>query len=47
MEVVGRLADHVTALSQGEVVFSGTPTDMSESKELRTAYFGPERVGLD
>ena len=45
--LVGRLADHVTALSQGEVVFSGTPTDMSESKELRTAYFGPERVGLD
>jgi branched-chain amino acid transport system ATP-binding protein len=40
MEVVGALADTVTALDFGEVIFSGSPDEMAASDALRTAYFG-------
>jgi len=40
MEVVGALADSVTALDFGEVIFSGPPGEMASSDALRTAYFG-------
>jgi len=44
MEVVGALADSVTALDFGEVIFSGQPDEMAGSSALRTAYFGQPRA---
>jgi branched-chain amino acid transport system ATP-binding protein len=44
MEVVGALADSVTALDFGEVIFSGKPDEMSGSDALRLAYFGQPRA---
>jgi branched-chain amino acid transport system ATP-binding protein len=44
MEVVGALADSVTALDFGEVIFSGKPDEMAGSDALRTAYFGQPRA---
>jgi branched-chain amino acid transport system ATP-binding protein len=40
MEVVGALADTVTALDFGEVIFSGKPAEMAGNEALRMAYFG-------
>jgi branched-chain amino acid transport system ATP-binding protein len=44
MEVVGALADRVTALDFGEVIFSGKPDEMASSEALRLAYFGQPRA---
>jgi len=40
MEVVGALADMVTALDFGEVIFSGRADDLARSDAVRRAYFG-------
>jgi ABC-type branched-subunit amino acid transport system ATPase component len=45
MEVVGALADTVTALDFGEVIFSGGSSEMAASDAVRTAYFGQPRSG--
>jgi branched-chain amino acid transport system ATP-binding protein len=40
MEVVGALADTVTALDFGQVIFSGRAEDLAKSDAVRKAYFG-------
>jgi branched-chain amino acid transport system ATP-binding protein len=40
MEIVARLADHVTVLDHGEVLFSGTPAQMVQDEAVRLAYLG-------
>lgn len=46
MEIVGALADTVTALDFGQVIFSGTPQEMAGNAALRTAYFGQSRTSF-
>lgn len=42
MDVVFGIADRITVLERGRVVFSGSPEDTRASPEVRAAYLGPE-----
>ncbi len=40
MEVVFRLADVITVLNQGRLVFEGTPAQVADNEEVRRIYLG-------
>ena len=47
MQAVFALADRVSVLVNGAIVFSGTPAEVRDSALVREAYLGEEEVGMN
>jgi branched-chain amino acid transport system ATP-binding protein len=43
MDVVFSISDHVTVLHYGEILATGTPEEIRENEEVKTAYLGSKR----
>lgn len=41
---IAKICDRVIVMDVGKIVFTGTPQEVKQSKELKELYFGPEQL---